>query len=69
MPCFSGFEATKLAYLAECPQAEDRYVVIEQLEGVTKEIAEVLIGLPAKNTVIEEVAKAIQQWAARKGKR
>lgn len=66
----TGSEASGLAYLAENPQSNDRYQVINSLGVEARKVALVLIGEPDE-TVDESAifcAEAIKKWAQRKNK-
>lgn len=66
MPKLTGAEATDLAYLAECPNADDRVKVVESLQGYAREVAEVLIGRSGGTKQTRADAEAIKQWAKKK---
>ncbi len=69
MPKMNGREASALAYLAECPNAEDKEEVVEKLSGYVRELAEVLIGRRVGTEAQRADAEAIKQWAKKKSER
>jgi hypothetical protein len=68
MPKMSGAEASDLAYLAECPNAQDRDEVISNLSSPLREIALILTGQGTGNESdnAKKNAEAIIKWAKRK---